>query len=215
MVRLVTTLCNSFALGLPACYCFCRRHVFPLGVLEIPFDTNRMVTATALHDLIAIEKLREQELEEARIIQSAMLPSHPLHEFDVLISHEFQPVTEVGGDYIDYFSHRWHDRLVSGRRLRQGASRGSLCGPGDRHSPRNSQNRPAPWPGSFSTQPAAAPSRNSGPAHFNPICDLLSGDWRDDDFQRRHAGALSFARSGVPRPRGKRHPTRTVPRCVL
>jgi phosphoserine phosphatase RsbU/P len=63
-----------------------------------------MTTATPLSDLLAIEKLREQELEEARIIQSAMLPSRPLHEFDIIISHEFQPVTEVGGDYLDYFT---------------------------------------------------------------------------------------------------------------
>jgi serine phosphatase RsbU (regulator of sigma subunit) len=63
-----------------------------------------MVTATPVHDLLAIEKLREQQLEEARIIQSAMLPSHPLHEFDLIISHEFQPIEEVGGDYLDYFS---------------------------------------------------------------------------------------------------------------
>lgn len=104
MVRLVTTHHNCFALAFQTCYCLYRRHAFPLGVLEILSTPNRMVTATALHDLIAIEKLREQELEEARIIQSAMLPSHPLHEFDALISHEFQPVTEVGGDYIDYFT---------------------------------------------------------------------------------------------------------------
>jgi sigma-B regulation protein RsbU (phosphoserine phosphatase) len=63
-----------------------------------------MVTATPLNDLLAIEKLREQELEEARIIQGAMLPSHPLHESGIIVSHEFQPVTEVGGDYLDYFS---------------------------------------------------------------------------------------------------------------
>lgn len=62
-----------------------------------------MVNATVSHDLLTIEKLREQELEEARIIQSAMLPSHPLHEFDIIISHEFQPIEEVGGDYLDYF----------------------------------------------------------------------------------------------------------------
>jgi phosphoserine phosphatase RsbU/P len=63
-----------------------------------------MVSATPLTDRLAIEKLREQELEEARIIQGAMLPSQPLHESQFFISHEFQPVTEVGGDYLDYFS---------------------------------------------------------------------------------------------------------------
>jgi sigma-B regulation protein RsbU (phosphoserine phosphatase) len=63
-----------------------------------------MLTATPLTDLLAIEKLREQELEEARVIQDAMLPSKPLHVGNVLISHEFQPVTEVGGDFLDYFA---------------------------------------------------------------------------------------------------------------
>jgi phosphoserine phosphatase RsbU/P len=63
-----------------------------------------MLTATPVHDQLFIEKLREQELEEARIIQGAMLPAHPLREFDIIISHEFQPIEEVGGDYLDYFS---------------------------------------------------------------------------------------------------------------
>lgn len=75
----------------------------PLSVLELPF-AKHMVTATSLHDLHAIEKLREEELEEARIIQGAMLPSQPLHAPDILISHEFQPVAGVGGDFLDYFS---------------------------------------------------------------------------------------------------------------
>ena len=63
-----------------------------------------MVTATPVHDLLAIEKLREQELEEARFIQGSMLPAQPLHKYNVIISREFQPVTEVGGDYLDYFT---------------------------------------------------------------------------------------------------------------
>lgn len=50
-----------------------------------------------------IAKLREQDLEEARIIQGVMLPAHPLREGRVTISHAFQPVQEVGGDYLDYF----------------------------------------------------------------------------------------------------------------
>jgi len=55
-------------------------------------------------DLSAIEKLREQELEEARTIQGVMLPSQPLREGTITISHEFQPAAAVGGDYLDYFS---------------------------------------------------------------------------------------------------------------
>ena len=36
-----------------------------------------MTTATPTQELLTIEKLREQELEEARIIQDAMLPAQP------------------------------------------------------------------------------------------------------------------------------------------
>jgi phosphoserine phosphatase RsbU/P len=63
-----------------------------------------MLTAAPLYEMFSVEKLREQELEEARIIQSAMLPTHPLRELGIIISHEFQPFTEVGGDYLDYFT---------------------------------------------------------------------------------------------------------------
>jgi sigma-B regulation protein RsbU (phosphoserine phosphatase) len=62
-----------------------------------------MDTALLPLDLHSIEKLREQELEEARVIQNVMLPAQPLRLGGVTISHEFQPVTEVGGDYLDYF----------------------------------------------------------------------------------------------------------------
>ena len=54
-------------------------------------------------ELLAIEKLREQELEEARSIQSVMLPTEPLRAGKVRISHAFQPIAEVGGDFLDYF----------------------------------------------------------------------------------------------------------------
>ena len=55
-------------------------------------------------DLDSIEKLREEELDEARAIQSGMLPTQPLRVGGITISHEFQPATLVGGDYLDYFS---------------------------------------------------------------------------------------------------------------
>lgn len=48
-----------------------------------------MVTATSFTDLCALQRLREQELQEARIIPSSMFPSRPLQEFDISISHEF------------------------------------------------------------------------------------------------------------------------------
>jgi phosphoserine phosphatase RsbU/P len=54
-------------------------------------------------ELHALEKLREEELEEARAIQSVMMPSEPLRAGAVVISHEFHPMAAVGGDYLDYF----------------------------------------------------------------------------------------------------------------
>jgi phosphoserine phosphatase RsbU/P len=61
------------------------------------------MNATALPlELHAIEKLREEELEEARAIQSVMLPAESLRAGTVMISHKFEPVTAVGGDFLDY-----------------------------------------------------------------------------------------------------------------
>jgi len=54
-------------------------------------------------ELQTIEKLREEELEEARAIQSVMMPAEALRAGAVMISHEFQPIAAVGGDFLDYF----------------------------------------------------------------------------------------------------------------
>jgi phosphoserine phosphatase RsbU/P len=62
-----------------------------------------MHTTVPLLDLPGLEKLREEELEEARAIQSVMLPAESLRAGAVTISHEFQPVAAVGGDFLDYF----------------------------------------------------------------------------------------------------------------
>jgi len=62
-----------------------------------------MHTTVPLAELHAIEKLREEELEEARAIQGVMLPEESLRAGALTISHEFQPVAAVGGDFLDYF----------------------------------------------------------------------------------------------------------------
>jgi sigma-B regulation protein RsbU (phosphoserine phosphatase) len=54
-------------------------------------------------ELHALEKLREEELEEARAIQSMMMPAESLRAGGVMISHAFQPIAAVGGDFLDYF----------------------------------------------------------------------------------------------------------------
>jgi phosphoserine phosphatase RsbU/P len=62
-----------------------------------------MSTTVPPLELPAIEKLREEELEEARLMQSVMLPAESLRAGNVRISHAFQPIAEVGGDFLDYF----------------------------------------------------------------------------------------------------------------
>ena len=62
-----------------------------------------MNTAAPPYELQAIEKLREDELEEARAIQSMMMPSEALRAGAVTTSRELQPLAAVGGDYLDYF----------------------------------------------------------------------------------------------------------------
>ncbi|HUI52371.1 MAG TPA: SpoIIE family protein phosphatase [Terriglobales bacterium] len=51
-----------------------------------------------------LEQLREQEIAEARAIQEAMVPSGTLETAEVRIAHKFEPMEEVGGDFLDYFS---------------------------------------------------------------------------------------------------------------
>jgi sigma-B regulation protein RsbU (phosphoserine phosphatase) len=50
-----------------------------------------------------IEQLRAFEIEEARGIQQAMVCVEPLRLSPVEIASRFRPVTEVGGDFLDYF----------------------------------------------------------------------------------------------------------------
>jgi hypothetical protein len=62
-----------------------------------------MISVDVPSETATIESLRETELQEARAIQRAMLSSEKLETPRVTIESEFQPVTEVGGDFLDYF----------------------------------------------------------------------------------------------------------------
>ena len=63
-----------------------------------------MLTILPAVEARAIERLRQEELEEARAVQSLMLPAEVLCAGPAIIAHEFQPVDIVGGDFVDYFS---------------------------------------------------------------------------------------------------------------
>ena len=62
-----------------------------------------MLTVPSVVATRAVEKLRQEELEEARAIQSVMLPENVFCTDLVTIAHEFEPVDIVGGDFVDYF----------------------------------------------------------------------------------------------------------------
>ena len=62
-----------------------------------------MDTSATQVELSVIEKLHEEGLEEARSIQSLMLPVDTLRAGPIEMCHEFQPVAAVGGDFLDYF----------------------------------------------------------------------------------------------------------------
>jgi phosphoserine phosphatase RsbU/P len=62
-----------------------------------------MQTTAPTLELNEIEKLREEELEEAQAIESVMLPPESLRAGAVTIGHQFQPIAAVGGDFLDYF----------------------------------------------------------------------------------------------------------------
>lgn len=62
-----------------------------------------MIGTLVSAETTTIEALRENELQEARAIQRAMLASEKLETPQLTIESEFQPVTEVGGDFLDYF----------------------------------------------------------------------------------------------------------------
>jgi phosphoserine phosphatase RsbU/P len=62
-----------------------------------------MLTIPSLAGARALEELRLEELEEARAIQSVMLPAEVLRIGPVTIAYEFQPADTVGGDFVDYF----------------------------------------------------------------------------------------------------------------
>ncbi len=63
-----------------------------------------MDTSATQIELSVIERLHEEGLEEARSIQSLMLPADKLRAGPIEICHEFQPVAAVGGDFLDYFA---------------------------------------------------------------------------------------------------------------
>ena len=54
-------------------------------------------------DLETLERIRASELEEARMIQRAMLPTEALRAHPVEFVCRCRPMAEVGGDFLDYF----------------------------------------------------------------------------------------------------------------
>jgi serine phosphatase RsbU (regulator of sigma subunit) len=62
-----------------------------------------MLTILPAVEARAIERLHQEELEEARAVQSLMLPAEVLCAGPLIIAHQFEPLDVVGGDFVDYF----------------------------------------------------------------------------------------------------------------
>lgn len=54
-------------------------------------------------DVEALRQLRFSELEEARVLQRYLLPVGAMRSGSIEFVSRFQPVAEVGGDFLDYF----------------------------------------------------------------------------------------------------------------
>ncbi len=54
-------------------------------------------------DPAILERIRASEIEEARLVQQAMLPREPMCVAAAEFAFRFRPVTEVGGDFLDFF----------------------------------------------------------------------------------------------------------------
>ena len=72
-------------------------------------------------DAVTLRQLRDSELEEARNLQQCLVPNGALRAGSLECVSRFQPVTEVGGDFLDYF-------FLSDRRL--GIYLGDVVGKG-------------------------------------------------------------------------------------
>src|SRR5229473_192446 len=93
-------------------------------------------------DLHALEKLRAEELEEARSIQAEMLPAESLHAGPVTISHEFKPIAAVGGDFLATFNRRL---LIRGMPRRHAAIQYAVFDPRSRDLHVASAGMPGPF----------------------------------------------------------------------
>jgi hypothetical protein len=155
-----------------------------------PLDMTMPIAAPEL-DLFSIEKLREEELDEARGIQSGMLPTQPLRNGGITISREFQPATLVGGDYLDYFS--LPDGMI-GRYVGDVSDKGlptaMLWGAGGRNAEGHPQNGTASGPGDGPLEQEAAAPRHTRPTHRHPIRPARSHHGAIASFQRRNAKGL-------------------------
>jgi len=66
-------------------------------------DSSATTFTSLEHRLALVEKLREYEMEEARLVQQALIPAEPLRADPIYLACKFRPVEEVGGDFLDYF----------------------------------------------------------------------------------------------------------------
>jgi len=61
------------------------------------------MNSAPLMDVLPYERICDDYMREAKLIQSSLVPVKPLNDQTVEISFRFMPFSEVGGDFADFF----------------------------------------------------------------------------------------------------------------
>ena len=127
-------------------------------------------------ELSVIERLHEEGLEEARSIQSLMLPTDALHAGSIEICHEFQPMAAVGGDFLDYFELPDGTSACMWETCRKGAAGRIVCSPGGWNVARHTQDGAVARGCDVDVESKTDDARCVEAARGDAVCGLQSAD---------------------------------------
>ena len=116
-----------FDLESPELGAFTQRHAEILGILAS--QAAVAIENARLYETVRASELRlEREIEFARRVQSALLPTEPPKRLKgVELAARFEPARQIGGDLYDYLTpDPGHARRGRRRRIGQGRARGAL-----------------------------------------------------------------------------------------
>jgi serine phosphatase RsbU (regulator of sigma subunit) len=136
-----------------------------------------------------------ETIREAKLIQTSLLPTHAFRNESVDIAFRFIPLSDVGGDFVDFF--RLPDGLIGiylADVVGKGLSAAMVCRARDGNPARDSQVRNGYRAGSFPVERASGAATHQGPL----LLDLVRS------FQPCHAGTHLLQRLDATTPAGLR-----------